>query len=417
LALFTPDDTAAIDFDADAPTIRFGTRAPVVLTPTGVQFKKSDKEKPWSKETTKSLLDTIAKDQDLIEAAMELRTAWMATYPEYCYRRKAGAPPLIGKRRMAAHASLAKFGTTKSKSGMACNEEKVVETVTTTVTHERDVILTAAEQFKRCNDRCDKSFGDDATKFGDLLVCKAGCTLKSFVDLVTGTLTVVEQIVEEVVHLVTVCKPTIPKGRLPNPFGGMLDLPGLMGATPGATTTPPTFSPELVKQAKGVLKDLTKNLPPIVTCLAGGEWKVTTLSDLHLDIAGVGPVPFGVTVCLDRTCTAKIMGAGSLDMIGTIAAVVGLANGVPGVIAGLGVTAAVAAVLTPLCMMMIAMIAVVLVHLVIVAGELLIYEGLGAIPNGACITHPSLPVVAAGVINPVLGILALANTPLVVTPA
>jgi hypothetical protein len=94
-----------------------------------------------------------------------------------------------------------------------------------------------------------------------------------------------------------------------------------------------------------------------------------------------------------------------------------LANSIPAAVAVLGLTLAAAAVVTQACVLLIGLIAILLAHLVIVAGQISIYETFGIIPNGVCVTHPSLPVVAATAVNPLLGILAAGNTPLVVTPA
>ena len=60
---------------------------------------------------------------------------------------------------------------------------------------------------------------------------------------------------------------------------------------------------------------------------------------------------------------------------------------------------------------------VLLAHLTIVEGEILVLEALGLIDDaGVCITHPSMPIAALAVVNPLAGLVALANFPLVVTP-
>lgn len=48
-------------------------------------------------------------------------------------------------------------------------------------------------------------------------------------------------------------------------------------------------------------------------------------------------------------------------------------------------------------------------------GQIWLYDQWNLLGNGVCINHPSLPVVAAAAVNPILGILALGNAPLIVT--
>jgi hypothetical protein len=410
LSLSSPGDISAIDWLADSPTIRLGDAIPLLLTPTGVQLKKGETERPWSNDTTKVLLDTIGKSEELQLALIALRTSWWTAYPEQCYRAKTAAPAKLAKRIAASNASVAQFG--KGKNSETCKAERIVETITTTVTREQNVYKTAAQQLDQCFASCNTKFGSNIINTVDLGICHAQCLLEGFVDIVTGTIEVLDTLVQEVVTTVTVCSSGLPKGKFPNPFVGTVEWPGLSGAV-----STPRVDPGILKQAQSVVASLLKRMPPIVTCLIGGAWKVTDLRDLGLNIDGVASVPFGVTVCLNPECAKTIMKGGGFDGMKTVAELVGLANGVPAIVATLGLTAAAATAVVQVAVLLFGLIAVLMMHLVVVAGQIQIYDWLGLCPNGVCITHPSLPVVAAAAANPLLGVLAVANTPLVVTPA
>jgi hypothetical protein len=122
---------------------------------------------------------------------------------------------------------------------------------------------------------------------------------------------------------------------------------------------------------------------------------------------------------MDHECAMKLIGAGlGAEAFSIISSLIALASGggVAGAVAAAGIAGAAAAIVVQVVLAMLAVLIVMLVHLMIVAGQILVYESLGLIEQGICITHPSLPVILAGVANPLLGLLALGNIPLVVTP-
>jgi hypothetical protein len=167
--------------------------------------------------------------------------------------------------------------------------------------------------------------------------------------------------------------------------------------------------------------DLIKPFGPVVACLAKAKWKATPLGDIGIAIPGIEAIPVGVSVCLGRACTDRlkeavttsigsflpaVIAALSAGGVAPVIAALGL-GGIAGVAVGAGVT--VGQVLAPAILVVAAQAAV-------VAGQLLAYDAFGAAPNGVCLTYPALPAVAAGVLNPVVGLVLLANTPVVVTP-
>jgi hypothetical protein len=413
LSVSSPDQLSTMDFSTGTPVVRLGkTPNQITITPNGVRLKQGEPEKSWSKDVIKTLIETITKSEELFHAALSLRLAWHATYPEYAYQRKAIAPAKLAKPFVKWNASVAQFS--ESKSADHCRIENVVDTLTTTVLREQNIVVAAADQFSKCLSDCEAKFGGDWRKLGDKLLCEANCLGKSFVDMVIGTVEIVETITDTVVRQVLVCPPKLPKGKFPNPFTGLEPLPGISGAAPFKE---PAFSNAIITQALDVLLGLVTQLPPVVTCLLQSDWKITSLGNLGLNIDGVASVPFGVTVCIDSQCAQRISGSTSYD-ISTIAALVAIASTItPATLVAAGISVAAAAVIAPACVLILGLLAVLLVHLAIVAGQILLYNALGMTSNGVCITHPSLPVVAATVLNPLLGILAVGNTPLVVTPA
>lgn len=413
-------DRAAIDLRGKDPTIRIGsgTRR-LLLGSRGVSFKDGQREEAWSKRSVGKLLELLRRDESMRGDLIGLRLAIHALYPEYLARSKASAPKQFMEQRRKSAKSTNSFGR---RSGATCTTTSAVETVTTTITHAEDVILSAAEQFERCTQLCYDQFlkgdKDDYLGYG---LCEAGCIASGFIDLVVGTIEVVETLVEEVVRTVVTCTRDIIKGRFPNPLRDLpvpewLGAAGFSGAVPAAA---PAFPADVTAKAIDILTKMVKSLPGAIRCVVEGSWSITDLGDLHVDIAGVESVPVGVTVCMNRECAMKLTGAGfGADAFAIVSGLISLATsgGVATAVAAAGVTGAAAAVLTQAILVFLAVLIVLMIHLIIVAGQIVAYDALGMIDGGICITHPSMPVAVATVVNPVLGLVALANIPLIVTP-
>jgi hypothetical protein len=170
------------------------------------------------------------------------------------------------------------------------------------------------------------------------------------------------------------------------------------------------------------VEDLLGPFVPVIKCLVEGEWDATRLSDIGVTLPGVETIPLGVEVCLDRACTdilkdafspsaavsfaSTVVAAMQAGGIGPIIAALGL-GAQAGIVIGAGVT--LGQVLAPA-------ILVLAVHAAIVAGQLIGYDLFGAAPDGVCLSYPALPGIAAGVLNPVIGLVVLGNTPVIVFP-
>jgi len=420
IAFSAPGDRAAIDLSASTPTIRFGTgKMRLELTPKGISFQESEREFPWSKSTVKRLLDTMTANEQLSKDVLALRLAVYATYPEYIAHRKSQAPKKLVAQRSKTAKHLATFG--KKPSSSECRVETVIENVVREVTECVDDILTAAEQLDRCVDRCYdqylKGSKDDWIGYG---LCDLDCGAQSFEDVFEGLICLVDTITEPVEKQVLLCTITkFPKGSFPNPFDLPLTLPDFLGMEGATSTSPPAFSKKEIDAAITVVTKMVKTLPGAIRCIVEGQWDLVTLRDIRLDVPGVAEAPVAITVCMDHDCAMKLLGAGlgkdAFTIIGKLITLAGTAS-ITNAVAALSVSAALVPSVELAVLALLVFLIVLMIHLMIVAGEIVVQEALGLIDNGICITHPSMPIAALGVINPVVGLVALANVPLIVTP-
>lgn len=416
-----PDARAAIDLSGSAPRIRIGTgtgTAAVFLEPKGLRLGSERSLRRWSEASVSALLDALASSPTHLSDLFALRTAAFALYPQYlAHTGKTSSKPLAQSQARRG-TQIAGFGRQREEDN--CKLENVVEETTLTVRTTVDVILTAAERYAACSERCDRRFlvrgREDLIGFG---ICEAECVASGFVDLVVGTIELVETIVETVTRQVLVCAQRPIKEHLIDPFRGRFDARPHAGLLAGATGAQTAIPADVLAKAADVLVKMVKTLPGAIQCVATGQWSITELQTVGVDVAGVGQIPLGVTVCMDHECAMKLIGAGlGAEAFSIISSLIALASGsgVAGAVAAAGITGAAAALVTQVVLAMLALLIVMLVHLMIVAGQIVMYESFGLIEQGICITHPSLPVILAGVANPLLGLLALGNMPLVVTP-
>ncbi len=418
-AFCTPDDRAAIDLTSRMPTIRFGKdKTRILLTPKGISFGEGDKEIPWSKQSIKQLLDRL-KDKQLSRDALALRLAVYATYPEYMAYKKSQSPKKFFEQRLKISKKLKEFG--KKPSSQQCKIEDVLEDVQKEVIEYVDDILTAAEQLAKCVDACyDQYLKGDKDDWWGYGVCDANCLLQSFEDVVVGTIEVVTTITEPVVHQVLRCTlDNIPKGFFPNPFDLGFDIPPFAGITGPPTAGASQFSPKDLSVATDVITKMVESLPEAIKCIVDGQWDLTKLSDVKVSVKGLESVPLGITVCMDHKCAMTLLGAGlGKDAFSIISKLSELATTatVAQAVAAAGVAATSVGVVTQLVTAILVVLIVLMVHLMIVAGEIKLLDSLGLIANGICLTHPTVPIAVIGAINPLAGLLALANVPLIVTP-
>ena len=415
----TPDSRASIDLSGSSPQIRIGVgSSAILLEPNGVRLKADRSPRRWSESSVSAVLDQLASSPALLSDLFALRSAAFALYPEYLARTGKTSNKALAQHQARSGAQIAGFGRKRSEEN--CKLENVVEETTRTVRTTVELILTAAERYAACSDRCDRRFlprgREDLIGFG---LCEAECLASGFVDLVVGTIELVETLVETVTRQVLVCALRPIKDHLIDPFRGRFDARPHAGLLAGATGVQTAIPADVLAKATDVLVKMVKSLPAAIQCIATGQWSITELQTVGLDVAGIGQVPLGVTVCMDHECAMKLIGAGlGAEAFSIISSLIALASGggVAGAVAAAGIAGAAAAIVVQVVLAMLAVLIVMLVHLMIVAGQILVYESLGLIEQGICITHPSLPVILAGVANPLLGLLALGNIPLVVTP-
>jgi hypothetical protein len=411
----------SVDLRGKLPAIRIGEDARgILLTPTGIRLPNSPRVQAWSKASVASLLRLLAADTQLQRDAFLLRAAAFTLYPEYLRRSGATAPKTLATRQSRAAGRLARFGKKSSGATDTCRVETLVEETERVVRRNQDVVLTAAQQFQRCTDACfDRHLDRGRNDVIGFAVCEAGCIATGFVDLVVGTLEVLDTIVETVTRQVLVCAVRPLPDHLPGPFRGWA-APRLEGVNlAGAVGTQAAMPADVVAKAADIVVKMVKSLPGAIRCIAEGEWSITELSDVGVDVPGLGAVPLGVTVCMDHECAMKLLGAGlGADAFGIISSLVALASGggIEAAVVAAGVTGAAVAGVTQAVLALLAVLIVLMVHLLIVAGQIVTMEALGLIDAGVCITHPSLPVILAGVANPLAGLVALGNMPLLVTP-
>ncbi|SDD38157.1 hypothetical protein [Aquimonas voraii] len=420
LIIRSPDGGATIDLSGSNPQIRLGRGASeLLLEPKGLKLAGDRRMRPWNGDSVAALLAHLSARQDLQRDLFALRTAVFAAYPEYLARTGATTFKALAQQQARSAARIAAFGR-KPTSNERCRVETVVEETTRTVRTTVELIVSAAERYAACSERCDRRFlsrgREDVVGF---TLCEADCLASGFVDLVVGTVELVETLVETVTRQVLECSGKAIKDHWIDPFRGRFDVSPQAGLLAGASAVQSAIPAELLPKAIDVLVKMVKNFPAAIQCVANGRWSITELQTVGVEIEGVGQVPLGITVCMDHDCAMKLLGAGlAADAFSIInqLIVLGTETSVAALVAQAGLTGAAAAVATQVVLGMLAVLIVLMVHLLIVAGQIVVYESLGLIEEGICITHPSLPVILAGVANPLLGLLALGNMPLIVTP-
>ena len=406
---------------AGGPVLRLrGRDSDIVLGPHGYRTKKG-KLTPYQGEYDK-IGQLFKSDPALKQSLIKLRNSFNFLCYEYAALSRTSPP----KAWVTLHASSQKtarsFG--KKPQGLKCKVEEIVTTVEHEVEGWVESVFTVAEQVAACSENCTENYSLFADPFG-LAACEAGCACEAFSAIITRTWEVVDHITETVVTEVTHCARDLTKPLWPTP-SGPLAIPFLKTALPGAN--PNILTP--------VVKTLSEFIKTPLECLAGGKWSITQLKDLSVRIDGVEQIPVALTVCLDQSCTDKLkdfllgtnlvlLGLEIAALLASGAAAAGAAilagnaalNVTMTAVAtalGLGSTAAAAA--QAMGAVLVILLDLVL-HGLIVGGQILAWEVAGQVTtNGVCISHPSFPIAAIALVNPVVGLVALANIPCIVTP-
>jgi hypothetical protein len=243
--------------------------------------------------------------------------------------------------------------------------------------------------------------------------------------LTAKTWDVAETIADEVVRQRTYCSGA--SERFPGPWGGFaLPTDVLEGDPPaqGMASAPQGLAQiQSSKPPAARLLQLLGSFGAVIKCMVqNGAWKVITLQDAGVTIPGVKVVPVALEVRLNRACTdalkKALTGADVLRAIPSMVTAFQL-GGVSGVMAALGIGAAASTVIgagVTIGQVLLVAALVLAAHALIVAGQLVTYDTFGMASRGVRLAYPAMPAVALGVLNPVAGLVALANTPVIVIP-
>jgi hypothetical protein len=370
---------------------------------------------PYDAQAFTAIADTVRKDALFQASALELRRSMRALTAEAVNSTGITPSVALAKDMLASAKRQAAFDT---KPPAGCQVSRVVTNVTTAVQGWVTTVVTAGQHLANCFQACDQKFPRDPLGWG---LCHGGCLVTAFEAITLKTWGVVDTVTEEVVTEVVHCNPL--QGLFPTPHG-TINLPAGLAQVAAPGETPAVISPGTVTLIQSILKGLDK----FAQCLLNGKWTITNLGNLKITIPGLSQVPVAISVCVDAACATTIrdyLGFGGLrSLLVSIVNVISDPAALAQVITGSSVlTTIFAALATALgtsvgvaAQYVLAVIAVVLIQGEVVAGEILLLQTLGLAPNGVCITHPSVPIVALGVLNPAVGLMALAETPLIVTP-
>ena len=233
---------------------------------------------------------------------------------------------------------------------------------------------------------------------------------QAFNDIVTRTWEVVDTVSHTVVQHITHCLLT--PGNFPS-YNGLIAVGGVATIAPTggkAADADPTLSP----------------FEQLLRCFVGGTWSIGNLGDIGVTIPGVESIPVTVSVCMSRACADEVktqFGTLGFQALATnlpvliasgaaqawLAANTTLAPLLTALAASVGITLAEAVAVVLVALLVLA------VQALLIAGQIVALEAFGQAVNGICLNYPAFPIALAGIINPVVGLVIAANTPVIVT--
>lgn len=415
LAFMTADQRAAVTFDRGNPRITLscarGSR--LVLSAHGAVLPRNGRRKPtldpYSPKVLKRIGELLRADKTLQASVFTLSAGlraglYQATHASGALldRQLTEALVEIGKRRV---------GFAQRPARLSCSVERVTRAIEREVVTWVDVVLTAAEQAQRCAGSCSDSF---ALWDPRLALCLAGCAFDSFVDVVVGTVRVVETIVEQVIIETIHCTP-LSSGNFPT-FDGLVPVDHAV-VKAAEQPAPPGGG------AGGSL--IPKEIGDLIGCLAKADWKVTTLGNLKVDVPVIDMTPVTLTACFDRDCSDKLKTA--LLTLGVGPVVQALTQAMPeaeAIVKAIVGDAALAALTTILgvanaaaaAKVLIAVLLSLAIHAVILGGQMALWDSFDMAPGGFCIHHPTFPLLAVASLHGILGLWVAGNTPFIAEP-
>jgi hypothetical protein len=402
----TKDKSGSVSFVDNSPRISVRTKTgELILTDRGYHEGSGDSLKKLNRYTRASvskIASAVLSDATMQRSLLQLTNGLHSVVLEYIAASKQAPDPTMKKR--FADSSASRRNYTRRPAGLQC------QVVKTSVQIEKEIwgwvehVTTAVSQAKACAERC------TAKPLWEVPACLFGCAIKTFVDLLTTTWSLLETVTVTVVTYVTHC--ILPAATVPS-FNGAVVVAG------PATIVPKN---EAAAKAEPTLKPFEK----LLQCFIGGQWTVGNLGDIGLSIPGVEAIPVTISVCMGKACADEV-----LDQFGTLG-FAQLVTSLPSLIAGGAAEAWLLqnAVLAPLLTQVAAVIGVpvaavagviltailvLAVQALVIAGQIWLLDQFNAAPNGVCLHYPVFPIAAVGVINPVAALVIAANTPVVVT--
>lgn len=382
-----------------------------------ISIKTVDNKFDWSSQAVAQMVELLALDTEMRQAALDLRNAMLFLPLQYVGESGHIVPGVLAETISGALVAYEQISKTKRER--ICKDEFKTERVVEKITEVRQKIITAAEQLEQCLRNCAEQHPDKGNlieKGGAALaraVCAAGCTIRAFVDIVVGVFDVVTEIVRDVVTKVVVCQEP-PPNHIAVPFEGKFhdaarrSVGGINPPMPNdASPTPDDF-----RRLFELLKTFGDLSEP-AECLLNASWTVRDLRDLGYK--GIGDsFPLSFSICFDAECVNKLLAAGPKAIGAAVTELGALAKSAP--------IAATAVKLSSALALKVLSVAVVVIgyQALMIIGQLLIQQKLGNTKNGVCLTHPTVVVGLAGTLFGPLGVLsgglAVLNTPFIVTP-
>lgn len=293
---------AVMNIAGRAAFVRFGNDLnAITVTSAGVRFGAKGSQLPWSRDVFSRLAAAIVSDSQKARGAVRLRSALLTAYPEAITRLKKSPNPRVVQSMARSAAAVGALSIAR------CTTTTITETVYETVTRVVEVWRSAESQFQQCYDR---EMARSPCKEVPLAsaVCAAGiCAVRGFVDVLVSAYEVLEQVAREVVRTVVSCTRPM-AGQWPNPLDVLQTAPGKYSlAQPRAafSGTDVLAATALLERVFRLVGGGTSYLGQFSTCLLQGRWSLASL-DTRIDFGnGTIAVPYGVMVCLTRSCATQ----------------------------------------------------------------------------------------------------------------
>jgi hypothetical protein len=433
------EKTGLITFSSGRPLIQLQmTEGYVTLSAHGIGFGEPHligeaPLHPWDEEQAGRFVLQLLDDQQLQTSFLSLHRNLFAATCEYT--AVTGTVPAGSAQRSGVGGAISSSAEMISsaiapRDNVTCTREAVVEQGTRVILSWVESIVTAAERAEQCLLECLTLPPLEA------IWCTGGCVAQLFTDIVTRTLLSITETVDIITGYIVTCELERGSGWIPTPAGkldvGAIDRSDVPVTLNGgglylAKAVPGGDKPVDVDYWGNLAKSIF--MTKMFECLLHGEWAIDRLEHLGLDrIDFLRDVPFGVRVCLDRSCTDTLldaMGLGLLKDIGSLLSTL-FASG----FSAQKVIEALAKFLGPkgldrlaqaigisapqLAGMLLALIIIIDYQALAVGGQIKLGDWLGYNKNGVCLHYPAFAIGALGYWNPFFAAALAVNFPIIV---